>query len=78
MIALLIRLVAWVGSAILSLLPSSPFAEIDFGTLDITGLHWLNWFIPVGTFLQILGVWLVAAAVYVVLQMVLRFFHVIG
>jgi hypothetical protein len=78
MIALLIRVVAWVGSLILSILPASPFADVDFGDLDALGLHWLNWFVPVGTFLTILGVWLAAAAVYIVVQMVLRFFRVIG
>lgn len=78
MIALLIRLIAWVGSAILSLLPPSPFADIDFGTIDALGLRWLNWFVPVGTLLQILAAWLAAAAVYIVVQMVLRFFRVIN
>lgn len=78
MIALLIRLVAWVGATITSLLPASPFAGVDFGTIDTTALSWLNWFLPVGTLLTILGLWLAAAGVYIVVQMVLRFFHVIG
>lgn len=78
MIVLLIKIVAWVGGTLLSLLPTSPFAEIELGTLDIVGLHWLNWCVPVSTLLTILGAWLAAAAVYIVLQMVLRFFHVIG
>lgn len=78
MIVLLINVITWVGGTLLSLLPSSPFADMELEALDVTGLQWLNWCMPISTLIGILAAWLAAAAVYIVVQMVLRFFRVIG
>lgn len=58
---------------IVDLLPQSPFQDF-YTVLGIAqdGLGWLNWFIPVGTFLGIMAVWLIAIAGYYVFKALLH------
>ena len=61
--------------AILALLPDSPFKILD--DLSATGeiakmLGYVNWFVPIYSFVGILEGWLVCVAVYYVYQAVLR------
>lgn len=60
--------------AALSILPDSPFAFLrDFGNSEIgEWLGWLNWFIPVTSFVSILAAWCSAIAIYYVIQIILR------
>lgn len=66
--------------AILSLLPDSPFKILD--NLDPTGqiVEWLgfvNWFVPIYSFLGILEGWLLCVGIYYVYQIVLRWLNAI-
>lgn len=67
-------------NAILSLLPDSPFKILD--TLDPTGqiaewLGFVNWFVPIYSFVGILEGWLACVALYYVYQIVLRWLNAI-
>ncbi len=67
-------------NGILSLLPDSPFVILD--KLDGSGeiakiLSYVNWFIPIYTFVGILEGWLVCIAIYYVYQVVLRWLKAI-
>lgn len=76
---MLANLVTWLNnvlnviiSAVISVLPQSPFANYDWGSFDVTGLHWLNWFVPVGQMLTLLTAWAAAVASYYVVMAILR------
>lgn len=58
----------------LSILPDSPFKFLtDYGNSPIgQWLGWLNWFIPVNTFVIIFETWLIGIATYYVVSIVLR------
>lgn len=63
-------------------LPTSPvqtfLVENDI-TSDIRQfLGYLNWFIPVGTILTILSLWLVAIGLFYLVQWILRTYKIIG
>lgn len=65
---------------ILSLLPDSPFKILD--KLDATGqiadwLGFVNWFVPIYSFVGILVDWLLCVGVYYVYQIVLRWLNAI-
>lgn len=66
----IIDLVDWV----LNILPDSPFLILD--TMNRTEFYqyikWVNWFLPVGLFIQILSSWCAAILVYYVFQIILR------
>lgn len=67
-------------NAILSFLPDSPFTILD--NMDPTGqiaewLGFVNWFVPIYSFVGILEGWLACIAVYYVYQIVLRWLNAI-
>lgn len=64
---------------VINLLPESPFVILDELSRSefYEWLQFLNWFIPVNTFVSILEGWLVAVAIYYVYQVVLRWVKVI-
>lgn len=65
-------LIAGVGTLItglLALLPTSPFASVS---VDSTWLSYVNYFIPVGTILVHLGLYLTAALSYYIIRIGLR------
>jgi len=73
---------SWVTEAVqavLGFLPDSPFAMLqnyqnsEFGEW----LGYLNWFIPINTFVSILTTWVTAIAIYYVYQIVLRWIKAI-
>lgn len=66
-------------SALLNALPKSPFVVLDnLSSNDYyTWLCYLNWFIPINTFVAILEVWLVCIALYYVIQIALRWIKAI-
>ena len=68
-------------SAVLSFCPPSPFGILDelaANSQIAELLGFLNWFIPVNTFVAILEGWLACVAIYYVWQVVLRWLKAIG
>lgn len=61
-------------ASILQLLPESPFVVLDnlSQTEFYEWIQYLNWFIPINTFISILEAWLVAIGIYYIYQIVLR------
>ena len=47
------------------------------GTMAYEWLQFLNWFVPVGTFVGIFEAWLSGIAIYYIYQIVLRWIKVI-
>lgn len=64
---------------VVELFPRSPFVILDelSRTEVYTWLQYLNWFIPIPTFVGILEMWLSGVALYYAYQIVLRWIKVI-
>lgn len=65
---------------ILGFFPPSPFAALTEMAAEGQIAEWLgylNWFVPVGSFVAILELWLTCIAVYYVWQIILRWVKVI-
>lgn len=64
---------------VIELFPESPFTILDEISRSefYTWLQYLNWFIPVNTFVSILETWLIGVGLYYVYQVVLRWVKVI-
>lgn len=63
-------------STISSVLPHSPF--IDFiNNLEIPYLEYVNWVVPIGTFMKIGAVWLVSIGLFYAYSIVLRWIKAI-
>ena len=68
-------------SAVLSFFPPSPFTALNDLAADseiAELLGYVNWFIPVNTFVAILEGWLLCVAIYYVWQVVMRWLKAIG
>jgi hypothetical protein len=65
--------ITFIGS-ILNLLPDSPFLALEnlSNTDYYQWLKWVNWFVPINTFISILEAWLVGIGLYYLYQIVLR------
>lgn len=66
--------------AILSLLPDSPFKILDDMTATGVIAEWLgyvNWFVPIYSFIGILEAWLLCIGIYYIYQAGLRWLNVI-
>lgn len=63
-------------------LPISPFqrwiAGWDGWEVIAKYMRWINWFVPVGTILQILTIWLTAIAVFYAIMAILRWVKIVG
>lgn len=70
-----LSLIGWVVSAVVQVLPRSPFADLDL-TLPQQWAGWINWAVPVGTFITILTAWAAAVALWFVVRWLLKLFHV--
>ena len=67
--------IQWLNSiagAVFSFLPDSPFAPYINSISEWGFLGYINWLIPVGTFIKIGSSWLLAVGVYYVYQIILR------
>lgn len=67
--------------AVVNLLPESPFLMIENFPLDseiAVYLRWLNYFIPVSSWVPVLEAWLFAIAIYYVYAIALRALNVIS
>lgn len=73
MLDMVVEFLRSVLGGLVSLLPQSPFEQF-YGSFQFAaqGLGWLNWFVPVGTLLGIMAVWLVAVAGYYVYKALLH------
>lgn len=59
MLAAISGLLSTIFGAIASIFPQSPFADMFEVTSDLhLGLGWLNWFVPINTFIGILVAWI--------------------
>lgn len=59
-------------------LPLSPFQEFIDRFRGIPFLGWLNWFVPVGEILTVLGVYLTAVGLFYGYSILLRWLKVLG
>lgn len=64
-------------SVILSLLPLSPFADAIDNLFQLPYLGYLNYFVPVGTFLKIGTAWLAAIALFYLYSVLARWIKLI-
>jgi hypothetical protein len=60
-------------SSIISLLPDSPFGAFIMALDKFTWLSWLNWFVPISSFVAIGQAWLTAVGIYYIYQVILRY-----
>lgn len=56
----------------------SPFQEFIDRFRGLPFLGWLNWFVPIGEILTVLGVYLTAVAAFYLYSIVLRWLKVLG
>lgn len=73
MMALCNKFLDWV----LALMPTSPFQSFIQACENLPYLGWLNWFVPVGTFITIGEAWLVAIGLYYLYSIILRWIKAI-
>lgn len=60
-------------TAVLSLLPSSPFVGFNYLISQVPYLNYLNWFLPIPEMIVILETWLSVVAIYYGLLFVLNY-----
>lgn len=63
--------IAALGVLLVSLLPTSPFQGL-LADMVVPYLDSLNWVIPLGFMVNVLGLWLVAIALYYIVSIGLR------
>lgn len=65
--------------SVIELFPASPFTILDelSGSVAYEWLQFVNWFVPIGTFVGIFEAWLSGVAIYYIYQIVLRWIKVI-
>lgn len=65
--------------SVVELFPASPFGVLDelSGSVAYEWLQFLNWFVPISTFVGIFEAWLSGVAIYYIYQIVLRWVKVI-
>ena len=61
---ILTKVLLWLSEV----LPDSPFQDLTLSSTLGLGLGWLNWFVPVGQFLEIMAVWRIALWASVVIR----------
>ena len=68
-------IIEWINhflGSILFFLPNSPFSGFIQEVKSWEWLGWLNWFIPIGTFVKILAIWGTCVGAYYLYSIVLR------
>lgn len=78
LVNLLIWLVCGIVNLIVSILPDSPFSNIDFMIENQKYLSYLNWLIPIDTILNITFAWCGCLIVYKGYSIVMRWFKLIS
>lgn len=64
-------------NAVLSLLPRSPFVSVLESMDKLPYLGYLNYFVPIGTFISIGQAWLVAIGIFYLYSIILRWIRAI-
>lgn len=59
-------------SALLSLLPQSPFRAFFEQVQAMPYLPWLNWILPIAAMADIFRLWLVAVGLYLLYNLIMR------
>lgn len=73
MLSFLLDLASGLMSWLAGKLPASPFGGLSLALSGVgNAIGWLNWVVPVSAMAQLLGVWLVAALVWQVVQFVTK------
>lgn len=77
----MIEFFEWILNAFLGflceVLPKSPFADYLEEAAELPFIAYLNYFVPIGTFLRILGLWIVAVAGYYLYSVIARWVKLI-
>lgn len=63
---------------VLALLPTSPFTKFIEACENLPYLGWLNWFLPIDTFIAIGEAWLVSITLFYLYSIVLRWVRAIS
>lgn len=63
-----------------SVLPLSPFRQFlgEFAVIAGSKLGWLNWLVPVGPMLTVMGAWLAAITLFYAYSALARWIKIIG
>lgn len=72
------NLVSNFGSAVIKLLPRSPFRDFINSWQAPQFLSWLNWIFPVSECVAILTLWLLAIGVFYLYSIIMRWVKIIG
>ena len=62
---------------VVGLLPTSPFTSFIEALGSVPYISYINWFIPVGTFVEIGLAWLTSVATFYILMVLLRWIRAI-
>lgn len=65
-------------SLISSVLPLSPFRRYLDAIGEIEWLGYVNYFIPIGTFIAIFNAWLICMALYYLYSIIMRWIKIVG
>lgn len=60
-------------TAVISLLPSSPFAGFTYLLTQVPYLRYLNWFVPIPEIIVIMESWLAIVAIYYTILFALNY-----
>lgn len=66
-----------IGDTIINALPKSPIVFLQTNDTVNTFISWVNYFIPIYTFIAMTEAWLTAIAVYYIVSVILRWAKVI-
>ena len=66
------------AKAVIQVLPLSPFQQYIKEFAKLPYLGYLNWFLPIGSFIKIGMVWLVAIGTFYIYSIVLRWIKAIS
>lgn len=64
-------------TVVVSLLPSSPFANFNSLVTNIPYLSYLNWFLPISEILVVLESWLVVVSLYYSILFVINYVGIV-
>ena len=67
-----------IAAVLLSFLPDSPLAPVIASIEQAEWLGYINWFVPVGTFVGIGTAWITAIGIFYIYQMILRWAKAVG
>lgn len=76
MLGFLVGVLGAFYSLLSGVLPQSPFRALQIGADIDTALGWLNWVVPVGDMLSLMGLWLAAIlTAFIVKSLISRAFN---